>query len=1045
MTPRPSDKEPALPRFSLRRPITVLVLLVAVVVVGVVAAIGIPVELIPKGFTNPSLTIFVPWRDSPPREVLEKIVQPLEDEMGTVRGLDSVSSASSVGRARVFLRFKQSTDMDLAYREVRDRVERARRSFPDDVDEVYIFKHDTSGIPVYVVGVAVDPDVSDTYNLIQKQIVLPLERTDGVAKVEVQGLEEKEILIELDRDRTEASGLNIYQMAQELGSDSFTMASGKVYEGGKKLLLRSVARYKDIEALRNRPVAPGIRLRDIATVKYEEPEKRYRVRAMSRPAYALVVFKEGEANARAVCRRLDKVYEELAADPRLSSVEFLEIFDQGDVIQESLTTLLQSGAIGGLIAGLVLFFFLRRFRVTMVVNLAIPLSLLVALTVMFFDGQSINIISMLALMVSVGLLVDNSVVVAENIDRMHKTGLSRHDAAIWGAGEIGIAITMSTLTTVIVFLPVALVQGPGQFFLLRMAIPISVALLASLVVALVCIPLGVYLTLPKGDSKPNGGDGAVRRHLHRAYERSFGPMNRWYNRMLAHALGMRLDLVLALVVVFAATVGIMKARNLRFVDVQDNERSGFDIEVEMPETYTLDETARWFLRAEKIVQDHREELGLEGWFLFHSKTRGELQGWFTTPRSSKLSPNEVTARVMELLPRRPGMELHSGEDSPVEDAKGQNTFRVTLNGESVDILDRVADQLSEVFLRVPGVLAMRKSDDRPPNELGLIIDRERVQRFGVNPAVVAGVVGYALRGQSLPKYRDEGREVPVRVRYQEKDRDNLAALESFIVPTASGGGLPLSAVTEVKPLKSPSTIWRRDKRISRTITLDLKEEEAKQAREDLSTIMKGLDLPEGVSFSDVTPQKKLDEDLKGLIFALMISVVFIYLLMGLLFESFILPLSIIFTIPLASLGVIWIHLLARMDIDFLGAVGVVLLVGVVVNNGIVLIDYVNRLRAQGHPRREAILLAADRRFRPIMMTAITTVGGMVPLAFSGRMESGISYTSFSLTLIGGMTTATLLTLLVVPVFYTFFDDLRTAFEAALRRVLRVRRAATKSI
>ncbi len=1013
--------------------------------VGVVAALGIPVELIPKGFTNPSLTIFVPWRDAPPREVLEKIVQPLEDEMGTVRGLDRVSSASSVGRARVFLRFKQSTDMDLAYREVRDRVERARRSFPDDVDEVYIFKHDTSGIPVYVVGVAVDPDVSDTYNLIQKQIVLPLERTDGVAKVEVQGLEEKEILIELDRDRTEASGLNIYQMAQELGSDSFTMASGKVYEGGKKLLLRSVARYSNIEELRNRPVAPGIRLRDIATVKYEEPEKRYRVRAMSRPAYALVVFKEGEANARAVCRRLDKVYEELDSDPRLSSVEFLEIFDQGDVIQESLTTLLQSGAIGGLIAGLVLFFFLRRFRVTMVVNLAIPLSLLVSLTVMFFAGQSINIISMLALMVSVGLLVDNSVVVAENIDRMHKTGLSRHDAAIWGAGEIGIAITMSTLTTVIVFLPVALVQGPGQFFLLRMAIPISVALLASLLVALVCIPLGVYLTLPRGESKPNGGNGAVRRQLHRAYERSFGPMNRWYNRMLAHALGMRLDLVLALVVVFAATIGIMKARNLRFVDVQDNERSGFDIDVEMPETYTLEETAQWFLRAEKIVQDHREELGLEGWFLWHSKTRGELEGWFTTPRSSKLSPNEVTARVMALLPKRPGMELHSGEDSPVEDAKGQNTFRVTLNGESVDILDRVADQLSDVFLRVPGVLAMKKADDRPPNELGLVIDRDRVQRFGVNPAVVAGVVGYALRGQALPKYRDEGKEVPVRVRYQEKDRDNLAALESFMVPTASGGGLPLSAVTEVKPLKSPSTIWRRDKRISRTITLDLKDDEAKQAREDLRAIMKDLDLPEGVSFSDATPQKKLDEDLKGLIFALMISVVFIYLLMGLLFESFILPLSIIFTIPLASLGVIWIHLLAGMDIDFLGAVGVVLLVGVVVNNGIVLIDYVNRLRAEGKPRRDAILLAADRRFRPIMMTAITTIGGMIPLALSGRMESGISYTSFSLTLIGGMTTATLLTLLVVPVFYTFFDDLRAAFEAALRRVLRVRRTATKSV
>jgi HAE1 family hydrophobic/amphiphilic exporter-1 len=449
-----SPRDARLPRFSLDRRITVVVLLVSTVVVGTVAGMGIPVELFPRGFTAPFLSILVPWRDAPPREVLEKISEPLEEELATVRGVDRITSVSRVGRARAFMQFKQGTDMDLAYREVRDRIERARRQFPDDVDRVYTFKHDASGIPVFVLGAAVDTSVVDVYNLIQKQIVMPIERVDGVANVEVNGLEEKEILIEIDRDRAQASGLNIYQLAQDLSGDNFTMASGNVRDGARKLLLRSVAKYRDLEAIENILVGDNVRLRDVATIKYEEPDKKYRVRAMSKPAYAIIVFKEGEANTRDVCQRLRDVLEGYQNNPRLGSAEIISLFDQGEFIEESLRTLAASGLIGGVIAAMVLLFFLRRTRVMMVVNLAIPLSLIVALSVMYFAGETLNILSLLALMVCVGLLVDNSVVVAENIDRLHKAGRPRREAAISGAGEIALAITMSTLTTVVV--------GPGS-------------------------------------------------------------------------------------------------------------------------------------------------------------------------------------------------------------------------------------------------------------------------------------------------------------------------------------------------------------------------------------------------------------------------------------------------------------------------------------------------------------------------------------------------------------------------------------------------------
>jgi len=568
----------------------------------------------------------------------------------------------------------------------------------------------------------------------------------------------------------------------------------------------------------------------------------------------------------------------------------------------------------------------------------------------------------------------------------------------------------------------------------------------------VLIPLGVYVTLPHRVEE-EGADHRLHKvvpenRLYRVfahlYNLSFGRLNHAYNGWLETFLTRRLDLVLMIVAAVAVTAVAAK-KEIRFVDVQENEEAGFEIDVEMPNNYTLEETEKWFLEAEHIVETHAEEFGLEGWFLFHRKTFGEIQGWFTTPKTVDITAQALTEKVAEMLPKRPGIVLRTGRESEVDDNNDKTVYSVRINGEDPELLDQVGNDLETLFLRVPGVLGVRRNTENAPNELALVIDRDRTQQYGVDPRAVAGVVSYALRGQSLPEHREEGREVPVRVRFKEDDRESLADLESFYVPTASGDVLPVSALTDVEMLQSSERIVRRNKRITRSITLDLKAETAEETRQLLSGMVRGIDLPEGFSFSDRVAQESLNEDLQGLIFATTLSVVFIYLLMGLLFESFILPLSIIFTIPLAGFGVLWIHIVSKLDIDFLGAVGIVLLVGVVVNNGIVLIDYVNRLRGVGLDRKKALLLAADRRFRPIMMTAITTIGGMVPLAISGRMDSGISYTSFALTLIGGMTTATLLTLLVVPVFYTFFDDLREAFTAALKRATgRRRQVASKA-
>ena len=871
MSPRDFGQESRLPRFSLDRRITVLMMVVTLGVVGVAAALGIPTELFPRGFTESFLWVSVPWADAPSREVMDKVTIPLEEEFETIKGVDRVASVSTTGASRLFLWFKQGTDMDVAYREVRDRIERARVRFPSEIDRTYIHKDDVSGFPIYAIGIAVDPEVKNSYDLIQHQVIQPLERVDGVASINVFGVEEKEILIELDRERAAASGLNIYELAMDLSDDNFTLASGTVRSGAKKLMLRSIASYRSLEEIENRLVNDSVRLGDVAKITYDELEKNYRARVNSRPAVALHVLKESEANTRETCRRLDEEFEKVKANPRLASFELTAFFSQGEVIDESLGTMGTSGLIGGAIAACVLLFFMRRFRLTIIVALSIPLSMVIGMTVMYFAGETLNILSLIGLMICVGLLVDNSVVVSENIHRMHREGMARRDACIRGAGEVALAITMSTLTTIIVFLPTALVEGPAQFFLLRLAIPVAVSVAGSLVVALVFIPLWVYLTLP---SKPVTTDPGLLKRAHlkmnnalrRAYEATFGRLNKAYNRLLARSLDRRLDLVLSLVGVFAITMGVA-FKDIEFVGQQEGERAQFEIEIQLAQNTTLEEAEEFFLASEKVLESHKDEIGLDGWFLFHRKTSGELNGWFDPERTSKITAKQAVKMVVDDLPRPPGIEIFTGNDREGDEG-GADLYTVFLKGEDPDELKQVADELSPLFAQVEGVMGLKKSGSEQPNELGLVIDRQKAQHLDVNPQVIAGVVGYALRGTALPDYHKDGEQIPVRVRFQEQDRESLTELHNFQVPTNSGEMLPLSALTSTRFLPTSETIIRRDKMIGRSITLELVEGSEEETKKRLAALQAGIDLPEGVSFGPNFRQVQDDEDFAGISFAL---------------------------------------------------------------------------------------------------------------------------------------------------------------------------------
>ncbi len=1020
--------------FSLDRRVTVFVILITIMVVGYIATLGIPRDLFPRGYESKFLHVVVPWRNAPAQEILERITRPLEAELSTIKDLVDLSSMSSQDSSRVNLQFKRNVDIDVAYREVRDRVERARLRFPDDVDQVFIRREDPDSIPVAVLGLAIDPSITDPYTLVEKKIMLPLKRMDGVANVISDGIVEKEIIIDLDKQKTDAHGLNIYQMSQNLARDNFTLASGNVRQGGREYLLRSIATYRTPDELKSRPITEWLQLNHIAKLSLTEPERDFVVRVNGNPAVAVIIFKEGDANTVEVCEQVSAEVERMKVDPLFEGIQMELFFNQGRIIQSSIGNLITGGQIGGALAAVVLLIFLKRFRMTLIVTASIPLSLLISLTVMYFTGESLNMITILGLVICVGLLVDNSIVVAENIYRYLQDGHPVRRAAVQGAGEIALAITMATLTTVIVFLPVALVEGEGQFFLIRLALPISVSLIASLFVALMFIPLSACITLRSRQDSAPLRTGALNRALDAIYRRTVIPLGRFYHGTLAVFLKNRLDLFLLTAAVFSVTFGWV-APQLDIVPNQEEDRMSFQIGVKMPNNSNIKDTGKLFDQLEAVMKKESEELKLEGFMFVHYERGGRVDGWLDPDRDYELSGREMMDRIIKAFPQPPGVKYQTGRESQVQEAKGRTVFTVKLEGEDSDQLQDLAEKLEPRFLAVPGIIGIRTGNERPPNELALQIDRERSTDANVNPEYISGVVGYALRGRRLSRFHFDDREIPVTVRYAEEDRDTLDSLANFLVPTMDGDYLPVSALTSVQKIQTARGIFRSNKKTTHTLTLDLKADDAGKTRQSLTELQQSIDLPEGVSFGRQFGDLTFNQELASLQFAAGLSVVFIYLLMGILFESFILPLSIILTIPLASIGVVWIHYLTGKDLDMLGFVGAILLIGVVVNNGIVLVDYINRLRQQGMERTAAVLQATDRRFRPILMTALTTIIGMIPLTISKPTEIGLSYKSFGLTLIGGMAAATLLTLLIVPVFYTLFDDLRQCLSRTVRRWL----------
>ncbi len=1014
-----------LPELSLKRPVTVLMVFIALAALGWIALSRVSYEMMPQGFSSPYMGFWVPYPDSTPEEIEERIARPFEENLRAVRGVKYLESNSQAHGCWVWLQFRDGTDMNQAWSQVRDCVDRSLAESTVDIDRVVLRRMGMDDEEIYWLGISSGLEAAETRALVEEKIQKPIERLDGVASVNLEGADLKDVLIDLDLKAMGRHGVDAWQVVQSLSADNLGLALGPVEEGGRRLALRADARWRGLEEIAALPVRAGgkvLRLDDVARVHLDVPESDWIQRVDRSGALLMGISRESTANTEALCRKVDAILDDARQDPALAELRISPLFSQGQFVRESIDNLKGSALWGGLFALLVLWFFLRRWSPTLMITAAIPFCMLITIAAIYFAGWSLNIITMMGMMIAVGMVVDNAIVVMESI-AIQPPG-PRREAVVQGTAEVSLAVVVATGTTVVVFLPLMLMSGDNtlSFFLTRIGMPVVVSLVASLVVALLFIPqLAARLPVDVSSREPRLVMWG-RRHA---------------QALLSWGLRHRRDATLISLLVLLST-GLPMQMVEKKGDGEGNVGE-FRVILDMPASYTLADADSLVRHIEALVYDKEKEYRVrtvtsgfsrswgqvhvwvenesgQSWYAYALRALGEKSGLV---KRDWLNRDEALEDLRKRLPKVPGVELRMGWN----DFSEESGTTILVRGTETSRLKELAEEVRRRLTYVDGVLGTELDVERGQEELVLDLDRDAMQRHGVNASQVAGTLRYALAGQRIGWLQRPDRDVAVQVRLAKEDRDQLHKVQALEVGSGAGS-VPLAQVSSVRHERSLGNIQRTQGQTFMRVKVYDKgvKDDAFQGR--LRAALDQIQFPPGYSWSLGRGFDRFQEQEEQQNFAMVLALAFVYLLMGMLFESFSLPLVVLGSVPFAFFGAWWALWLTGTPFDIMAGIGLIILVGVVVNNAIVLIDFVVRLREDGMSREDALLEAVGRRYRPVMMTALTTVCGLIPMAVGNAALVGMPYAPMGRAMAGGLIASTFFTLVVVPLLYLWVDDAR---------------------
>jgi HAE1 family hydrophobic/amphiphilic exporter-1 len=990
---------------SVRRPVTTMMVFVSLVVVGLIATRLVPLEYFPD-ISLPGAYVNVPYPNASPDEVEEQVIKPMEEALATISGVERINSNSGENGGGVVVQFKQGSDIHMKAIEIKEKIESVRNQLPDDFEYYDIFKFEDGGSNTLQLRLSSDRDLSNAYDLLNRNLKQRIERIEGVGQVTLYGVEKKEIRIELINDRILSYGVDLNRLTQTLQRANFSTSAGKITDAGLRYNVRPIGELRGVEDIEELIIGDNnLKVKDIAEVKYVEPIRNYARHLDQKYAIGLDIVKESSANTIATVGRVLAEIEEVNKLPEMQGIQIYEMFNQADGIMLSLKELMNSGLIGAGLSIFMLFFFLRQFTTTMIVATAVPFSLIVTLGFFYFLGISINILSMTGLILAIGMLVDNAVVVTENIHRHQRMGFANKLAAVMGARQVGIAVTAGTLTSVVVFLPNIVNESFVAPYMYYIGMPIIISLIASLLISLTVIPL-LTSKIP------------APKQIKRTVIDKFADV---YAKFLGWFIDRRWVSTISIILLFlSGALPIALGMNVdMFPRVEERE---LQLRYNLNASYTLDRVKETVDKVEQYLYDNQENFEIESVYTYYEPEFANSTIILVDEDVAEKSVTAIKKEIEENLPLvtigEPSFEFRSRNNG--------EAIKVFVNGESMTVLEELAEQVEWRLSQIEGLADVKSDAEVGRDEVRLTIDHERARNYGLTSTAVAQTVSSSVRGFNLRRIRGEQSEIDVILALQNADRQSVDDLRELPIAVGDNQSIKLSSIADFEETKGPGRIFRENRKTSLGIAVNLDGITMDKARPIISEVMDQIIYPAGYSWGYGRSFNDDAEAMNVMLFNIAIAFFLIYLVMASLFESLIYPSSILTCILYGIVGIFWFFFLTGTTFDFMTMIGILILMGIVVNNGIVLIDHILHLRSEGMSRREAIIQGGKDRMRPILMTAGTTVLGLVPLALGTTQIGGDGppYFPMARAIIGGLTFSTVVTLIVLPSIYVILDDIK---------------------
>ncbi len=1005
-----NDKASSLTALALRKPVTTFMLCLTMLLTGFAATQLLPLEKWP-GIDIPEMMINAPYQASSPAEVERLVTKPLEEALSTMGGILRLNSTSTENGAQIGLEVEWESSLTGKAIEAREKIDAIRHLLPEDLQRIFVYQFSTADMPILTLRISSERELKNSYQLLNNYLKKPLERLNGVSKVELYGVDPRQISIRLLSERMASHNIDIKQLTLMLRKENFTINAGSLRSEQASIRISPKGEFTKLSDIRALQIKDNVYLGDVATVEFEQPE-RVDGRHLDRNyAIGVNVFKESSANLVEVAGRVVKLVDNISNSRQFDGVNIFMMEDQAKGVTDSLSALLTAGGIGALLSFAVLYLFMRNTTATLLVVASVPFSICITLAIMYLLGYSLNVLSMMGLLLAVGMLVDNSVVITESISAQHQK--TPHKTKIQnilkGVDKVSLAVMTGTLTTMIVFLPNIIGEKVQlTVFLEHVAIAICISLAASLLIAKTLLPLLLSkISLDKlSNNKKHGHDKKQNNRLQARYKHSLT----W---VLAHP---KVTAVAALLILVSAAfpMGVITADNM---DNQDGTRlfMRYHVEGQFPVAHVEAMVDRF----EAYLYENQEAFYIDSVYSYYSGERASSTLLLNEDRD--ISMTELKARIRKNMPNfadaKPDFGWQSAKSGGVS---------VTLVGPSTDLLVKLSNQVVPVLSHLDGLADVRSEVSQHQKEMVLIIDRIKASQIGLNSQEVAQVVGTALRGLELRSFRhDPNGEVKIHLLYDERLKYSLSQLKKLPITQIDDQTITLENVAEFKVQPRLTSIYRENRQTALTIGANLNDVTMEQAKDSITLAMDSINLPVGYNWKLGEGFNRQQGDQQIMITNMILALAMIYIVMAALFESLLLPAAIISSIIYSIVGVFWFFFITGSSMSVMGMIGILILMGIVVNNGIVLIDQINQKTPKLEELESVISAICATRLRPVLMTVATTVLGMIPLALGSTQigGDGPSYSPLAIAIIGGLTFSTITSLYLVPWCYLIFTKM----------------------